>query len=59
LEDHEQLITDQESARSAVKINAVIDGLWLEGSMAGYKFENGELAQMGLETASAILAIEL
>ncbi|KJZ14222.1 transcriptional regulator [Marinomonas sp. S3726] len=59
LEDHEQFITDQESARSAVKINAVIDGLWLEGSMAGYKFENGELAQMGLETASAILAIEL
>lgn len=52
------LITDLESGRSAIKINAVIDGLWLEGSMASYKFQNGELAAMGLETASAILAFE-
>lgn len=53
------LITAFESERFAIKINALIDGLWLEGSMAGYKFQNGELAQMGVETASAILAIDL
>ncbi|OUR85180.1 transcriptional regulator [Marinomonas sp. 42_23_T18] len=53
------LISELESERFSIKINALIDGLWLEGSMAGYKFKNGELAQMGVETASAILAINL
>jgi len=53
------LISEFESERFSIKINALIDGLWLEGSMAGYKFKNGELAQMGVETASAILAINL
>jgi AcrR family transcriptional regulator len=52
-------ITELEAERSSIKINALIDGLWLEGSMAGYKFKNGELAQMGVETASAILATKL
>lgn len=59
LESNGQLVTEQESSRSAVKINAVIDGLWLEGSMASYKFASGDLAKMGVETASAILAFEL
>ncbi len=53
------IISELEAERSSIKINALIDGLWLEGSMAGYKFQNGELAQMGVETASAILAINL
>lgn len=52
-------ISEEESQRFAIKLNAVIDGLWLEGSMAGYKFQNGELAEMGVETASSILAINL
>lgn len=52
-------ISEEESQRFAIKLNAVIDGLWLEGSMAGYKFQNGELAAMGVETASSILAINL
>lgn len=53
------LISELDAERSSIKINALIDGLWLEGSMAGHKFQNGELAQMGVETASAILAINL
>lgn len=43
----------------AIKINALIDGLWLEGSMAAYKFKEHELVNIGIDSASAILSISL
>jgi len=43
----------------AIKINALIDGLWLEGSMAAYKFKDNELVNIGIDSASAILSISL
>lgn len=42
-----------------IAINAVIDGLWLEGSLSASDFADGELANIGLSTASALLEIDL
>lgn len=42
-----------------IALNAIIDGLWLEGSMSPEEFFDGELAQLGLETASALLGVNL
>ncbi|RST81936.1 TetR family transcriptional regulator [Aquibium carbonis] len=45
--------------RHAIAVNAIIDGLWIEGCMAGDLFETGELAQIGIETVGRVLGIEL
>lgn len=58
LENKVQL-SDHECEVAAIKINALIDGLWLEGSMAAYKFKDNELANIGVESASALLGITL
>jgi AcrR family transcriptional regulator len=42
----------------AIAINAVIDGLWIEGCLAGEMFERGELADIGIATVEALLGIE-
>lgn len=41
----------------AIKINAVIDGLWLEGSLDPSSFAEGELLAAGLEAVEAILGL--
>lgn len=43
----------------AIKINAVIDGLWLEGSLDPGAFAEGELVAAGLESVAAILGLPL
>lgn len=43
----------------AIAINAIIDGLWIEGCMAGELFETGELAQIGIDTVGRVLGIEI
>ncbi|MHB1302019.1 MAG: TetR family transcriptional regulator C-terminal domain-containing protein [Acidiphilium sp.] len=43
--------------RAAIKINAVIDGLWLEGTLAPEIFANKELVAMGIEAVEAILGL--
>jgi AcrR family transcriptional regulator len=48
-----------ECRRTAIKINAAIDGLWLEGSLAPELFPEGELVAMGLEAVEAILGLPL
>lgn len=48
-----------ETRRLAAKINAIIDGLWLEGSMAADMFEGGELARLGLEAVETIIGTRL
>lgn len=52
-------ISKDEAVRHAIRINAVIDGLWLEGCMAGEMFAADELAETGIAAVEAILGIEL
>lgn len=49
----------QECIHHAIKINAIIDGLWLEGCLAHDIFESGELMEIGIEAAGAVIGIEL
>jgi AcrR family transcriptional regulator len=43
----------------AIACNAVIDGLWLEGSALPDAFEAGELKTIGLRSVGAILGVDL
>jgi TetR/AcrR family transcriptional repressor of bet genes len=45
--------------RHAIAINAIIDGLWLEGCLAGDIFADGELAETGIAAIEAVLGISL
>ena len=45
--------------REAIACNAVIDGLWLEGSALPDGFARGELAEIGLSAVAAILKFDL
>jgi len=45
--------------QEAIACNAVIDGLWLEGSILPASFAGGELVRIGLESVGAILGIDL
>ena len=51
--------TPERDRRDAIACNAVIDGLWLEGSALPEGFAAGELETIGLAAISAILAIDL
>lgn len=43
----------------AIACNAVIDGLWLEGSILPHTFAPGEIVTLGLRSAGAILGVDL
>jgi AcrR family transcriptional regulator len=43
----------------AIACNAVIDGLWLEGSILAHSFQPGEIARLGLTSVGAILGVDL
>jgi TetR/AcrR family transcriptional regulator, transcriptional repressor of bet genes len=45
--------------REAIACNAVIDGLWLEGSVLPEIFGPGELEAIGLSSVGAILGVDL
>lgn len=45
--------------RHAIAVNAIIDGLWLEGCLAGDIFADGELADTGITAIEAVLDISL
>jgi len=51
--------SQQECERYAIKINATIDGLWLEGCLAHDIFASGELMEIGIEAVEAIIGISL
>lgn len=66
----ERLIGDLYAARNrsaapgecrllAIKVNAVIDGLWLEGCLASEIFASGELAALGIDAVEDILGVTL
>lgn len=45
--------------QEAIACNAVIDGLWLEGSVLPHGFGPGELVRIGLRAVGAILGVDL
>lgn len=45
-------------ARHAITVNAVIDGLWLEGCLAGDIFEENDLVSYGLNAVNAVLELQ-
>lgn len=54
-----ETIARRDSRRLAIKINAIIDGLWLEGSLAGDLFKNDALVDIGIEAVEAVLGLSL
>lgn len=50
---------DAEFRRLAIKINAVIDGLWIEGCLAAEIFHDDELVASGVAAVEAILGMSL
>lgn len=51
---------DRDQCRAdAIACNAVIDGLWLEGSALPHAFAAGELERIGLAAVGAILRLDL
>jgi hypothetical protein len=52
--------TDAAERRSlAIAINGLIDGLWLEGCMAGDMFADGEPGRIALATAEKLTGLSL
>ncbi|KLN60353.1 hypothetical protein WH96_11380 [Kiloniella spongiae] len=51
--------SEQEYRHLAVKLNSLIDGLWLEGSMAENSSYKKELVEIGLDAASDLMAMNL
>lgn len=52
-------VTQQSVRRLAIEVNAVLDGLWLEGSLAGDMFDDGELLVAGLHAVEMITGFTL
>jgi AcrR family transcriptional regulator len=52
-------VSRSELRRYAIAVNAVVDGLWLEGCLAGEMFESGELAEIGVVAVEALLDLPL
>ncbi|MFN4204013.1 MAG: TetR/AcrR family transcriptional regulator [Tabrizicola sp.] len=48
-----------QTRREAIACNALIDGLWVEGSLLPATFAPGEVIGIGLRSASAILGVDL
>ncbi|EPJ53456.1 MAG: hypothetical protein OFPI_10820 [Osedax symbiont Rs2] len=57
---HEQgrQISDKELEHYGIMVNALLDGLWLEGCLAMELFSKGLLAELGLRSVEAVLAIK-
>jgi AcrR family transcriptional regulator len=52
-------VSKPELRRHAIAINGIIDGLWIEGCLAGDMFETRELADIGIATVEALLELDL
>jgi AcrR family transcriptional regulator len=48
-----------QTRREAIACNALIDGLWVEGSLLPGAFGPGEIVTIGLRSAGAVLGIDL
>jgi AcrR family transcriptional regulator len=52
-------IVPGQTRREAIACNAVIDGLWVEGSLLPTTFAPGEVVSIGLQSIGAILGVDL
>jgi AcrR family transcriptional regulator len=52
-------VTEDRLRGEAIACNAVIDGLWVEGSILPHAFQPGEIARLGLISVGAILGVDL
>lgn len=52
-------VTEMDLRRMSIASNAVIDGLWMEGSALPGMFAPGELPSIGLNSVGAIIGVEL
>jgi TetR/AcrR family transcriptional regulator, transcriptional repressor of bet genes len=43
----------------AIACNALIDGLWLEGSTLPHAFASGEIVELGIQAVGAIIGVDL
>ena len=50
---------EDELRRLAIACNALIDGLWMEGSAMPEAFAPGELARIGVKSVGAMLGLDL
>ncbi|MEJ6784069.1 TetR/AcrR family transcriptional regulator [Aminobacter sp. Piv2-1] len=48
-----------ELRRHAIAINAIIDGLWIEGCLAGDMFGASELSEVGVSSVETLLGLKL
>lgn len=48
-----------QTRREAIACNALIDGLWVEGSLLHATFAPGEVVSIGLDSAGTLLGIDL
>lgn len=51
--------TEAQLRGEAIACNAVIDGLWIEGSILSHTFAPGEIVTLGLKSVGAILGVDL
>ncbi len=51
--------TPEQLRGEAIACNALIDGLWLEGSILQHAFAPGEIVRIGLQSVGAILGVDL
>lgn len=51
--------SEADCRRYAIAINGMIDGLWLEGCLAGELFEEAELVSIALSSIEALLGLSL
>lgn len=51
--------TPGQTRREAIACNALIDGLWVEGSLLPHAFAPGEVVSIGLGSVGAILGVDL
>jgi TetR/AcrR family transcriptional repressor of bet genes len=59
LEESDRNLAPGELRYLAIAINGMMDGLWLEGSIAADLFEDGELAHVALGSVERLLGISL
>lgn len=51
--------TPDQLRRQAIACNAVLDGLWIEGSLLPGSFARTEIIEIGLQSVGAILGVDL
>ncbi|WP_271274411.1 TetR family transcriptional regulator C-terminal domain-containing protein [Aliamphritea hakodatensis] len=55
--ERKQDVTEDQIVRHAIAVNALIDGLWIEGCLAMDLFKSGELAELGVSSVENLLGI--